>query len=203
MKKISLLVLSLLLLLPFTTVMAKTKEPIKVYVFYLETCPHCKDLHEYLDELKSSKSYKNMFETVYYEVSSAKNYYLMMDVAEYLNADVGGVPFFVIGTKYFNGFGDKSKSVIKKEIENNYGNKNYEDIVANIESEDNSFYDDDEDFDVEEDEDEDKNTGKVNKNDKEEASFDEESKEKKDYTTYILVGVIAVLVVAIIWIKKN
>ena len=156
MKKFSklfcVLMMTLMLVMPFAGVDAKTttkkktttttttstatkstdENAINVYVFYSSTCPHCKDLHAYLDELKNDKDVRDKFNIVDYEVSTAENIDLMNKVSDYFKANITGVPFYVIGDKYFEGYSDNSKSSILDAIKDNYGSSKYKDVVASV-----------------------------------------------------------------------
>lgn len=143
----------LVMLLPLTGVNAANKngEKINVYVFYGSTCYHCADLHTVLADLEEDQEYNYMFEVVDYEVwADADNATLMNNVADYLGTTVKGVPFYVIGDYYSEGFPDLSstdsktkeavKSVtndLKNAIKKAYEAKNakestYTDIVAEV-----------------------------------------------------------------------
>ncbi|MCH5167097.1 MAG: hypothetical protein J1F35_04305 [Erysipelotrichales bacterium] len=127
------------------TTFAKSQDEgaINVYVFYWSACSHCKELHEYLAELKEDKDIKDKFNVVDYEVTNSDNNELMQEVIEYFNANVKGVPFYVIGDQYFNGFGESSKATLVSAIEDAYTSKNYQDVVAAVVSGDvDSLYDD-------------------------------------------------------------
>jgi len=85
---------------------------VDAYLFYGTGCPHC------AKEIKFFNSIKNKYpdlNVVTYEVYfSRENSLSMQKVANYLKAEVGGVPFLIIGDKYFVGFGEESSP---KEIE--------------------------------------------------------------------------------------
>lgn len=156
MKKFSklfcVMIMSLLLVVPFlnvdaakttkktttTTTTASTfaksedEKAVSVYVFYLTTCPHCQELHEYLSELKEDKDIKDKFNVIDYEVSSSVNLEILNKVRAYFKDTGNGVPYFVIGDEDFTGFGESSKSEIRKTIEDFYGSKNYQDVVAAV-----------------------------------------------------------------------
>ena len=114
MKKILVVIIALFAFLP--TCLAAEKA--QVHVFYRETCPHCKDLHEYLDKLSEDPTYKNMFEVKYYEVSSdKKNIELFGKTINYFGINSTGVPFYVVGEAYNIGFpnpNSQDENVIKQ-----------------------------------------------------------------------------------------
>lgn len=107
---------------------------INVYVFYQATCTHCKDLHEYLQELKSDDEVKDKFNVVDYEVLyDEENKELMYEVAEYFDFELKGVPLYVIGNEYWSGFPeDGSTSTLKQDIIDAYNDSNYTDVVSGI-----------------------------------------------------------------------
>lgn len=99
---------------------SENKNPINIYVFYSSTCPHCSDLHEFLDKLKEDKTYGKMFKVVDYEVTSdSHNSDLMYEVVSHFKQTYDGVPIYVIGNQYMSGFaedvhGDQVKEAIQK-----------------------------------------------------------------------------------------
>lgn len=77
------------------------KNLVNIYLFHSDTCPHCRDEISFLDEIKDE--YNNV--RIYtYEISDSNNVKLMDDVAALYDTSVSGVPFTVIGDKYFKGF---------------------------------------------------------------------------------------------------
>lgn len=103
-----------------TSTTKEAKNPINIYVFYSSTCPHCSELHNFLDKLKEDKTYGNMFKVVDYEVTTnADNSDLMYAVVDHYKQKYNGVPIYVIGNQYMSGFsekqfGDQVKEAIKK-----------------------------------------------------------------------------------------
>ena len=114
-----------------TTTTAAKKNPVTLYEFYGEECPHCAELNSYLETLEKDGSINYMFKVVKFEVwHSETNSETMNKVASYFKYDVTGVPFYVIGEKYFSGFGENSKTAIVTAIKEAYNNKDYKDVVA-------------------------------------------------------------------------
>ena len=136
MKKVFSLLLALLVaVMPVLGVnAAEEKEKVKFYIFYGDGCGFCASLHSYTDELEKNKEYNEMFEIVNYEVwSNSTNATLMSNVGEYFGTKVTGVPFYVIGEKYFSGFSaESSPAQIEAAIKEAYEDKDYKDIVAGI-----------------------------------------------------------------------
>ena len=79
----------------------ESKNNVYIYLFHSNTCPHCKEEITYLDKLE--KQYDNII--IYkYEISSEENIKLYQKVAKLYGTEASGVPFTVIGDKYFKGF---------------------------------------------------------------------------------------------------
>ena len=99
LNKIIFLTLALFFLFPLVGKTIENK--VNVYVFYGRDCPHCKVLLADLETIKQEKPYIQIYK---YEVSNFNNGNLFNKVASKLGASSGGVPFTVIGTKYFVGY---------------------------------------------------------------------------------------------------
>ena len=86
---------------------------VNIYLFYSKICPHCHRELEYLETLSSK--YKDSINIFTYEVTEdiVNNNYLK-SVKGYFQETRPGVPFTVIGTNTFYGFG----SITPDEIEN-------------------------------------------------------------------------------------
>lgn len=85
-----------------SSVLADTdKNLVNIYLFHSNTCPHCqeeiKTLEEFLKEYDNIKIYK-------YEISDDANLELLDEVSKLYDTQVSGVPFTIIGDKYFKGF---------------------------------------------------------------------------------------------------
>ena len=141
MKKFAkLLVLALVLFIPFigTQVHAdekKTEEKnkVNVYLFRGEGCPHCAEAEEWFKELAKDEEYSKYYELIDFEVwYDQDNSKLMDKVAKELGTEASGVPFIVIGKKYFSGFSSDMSEDIKKEIKKAYEDKEYKDVVSKI-----------------------------------------------------------------------
>ena len=79
---------------------------VNVYVFWSTGCPHCAKEKEYLAELAKSKTNLVILD---FEVSkSFSSAVLFSEIGKYLDADTRGVPFTVIGSQNFIGFGSAS-----------------------------------------------------------------------------------------------
>ena len=115
MKIKKILLLTLFLILPFAKVEA---QEVTINVFYGDGCPHCAKEDKYLNVLK--KELGDNIEIEKYEVwNNKENNNLLKEVRTILNDDNEGVPFVVIGNKYFNGYNDDIAKDIKKTIFDN------------------------------------------------------------------------------------
>ena len=139
MKKFAkLLVLALVLFIPFMGINAdekKTEEKNKVniYLFRGEGCPHCAEAEEWFKELAKDEEYSKYYELVDYEVWYDENNGKLMDeVAKELGTEANGVPFIVVGKKYFSGYSSEMNEDIKKAIKEAYDDKDYKDVVNSI-----------------------------------------------------------------------
>ena len=112
MKKIKLLLLTLLVLLPIS---ARAKEKVNLYLFHSETCSHCQAEIKYLKELE--KEYDNLKIHLYEVDRNKTNLEKMINVKEKLNIDSPNVPFTVIGNYYYIGFSEGIQDGIKELVE--------------------------------------------------------------------------------------
>jgi len=82
---------------------APALQEVKINYFWGDGCPHCAEAKPFLDDLEQRKPNVEIrrFE-VWNDRANAK---LMGEVGRYMQANVGGVPFFTIGDKYISGFG--------------------------------------------------------------------------------------------------
>jgi len=79
------------------------KPDVNLYVFWSDGCPHCREEEAFLIDLVKEKPNVKVHT---YEVSkSFSNSVLFSDIGKYLGADTRGVPFTVIGSNHFAGFG--------------------------------------------------------------------------------------------------
>jgi len=89
--------------------------PIVVYFFWGDGCPHCAEQKPFLDSLKQKYPLLEvkMFETWY----NGENAELFQQMAESFGTSVQGVPTTFIGNKYWVGFADYMKPEIEDYIE--------------------------------------------------------------------------------------
>jgi len=84
----------------FSSVSAKEGNPISVYIFHGETCPHCKKELGYLDDLSKKYNFELKKYEVYYNKS---NQDLMKRFAKAYNTTFDGVPVVIVGYEYVLG----------------------------------------------------------------------------------------------------
>ena len=103
------------------------KNLVNIYLFYSDTCPHCKHEKELLKEIE--KDYDNV--RIYqYEVSTDDNEKKLKEVANAMGVEVRGVPFTVIADKVFIGFNyETSKSKFLGTVEF-YSDHGYMDVAS-------------------------------------------------------------------------
>lgn len=133
-KKIKFLfVFAFLFLIPFVS-KVNASQIVDVYLFRGEGCPHCAAAEEFFDKLEDDYSYSYKFVLNDYEVwYDDENAELMKEVAKKLNTTANGVPFIVIGDKYFSGYSSSMDESIKSAISNAYYSYSYKDVVSDVE----------------------------------------------------------------------
>lgn len=75
---------------------------VPVYFFYGDGCPHCAKEEYFLEQLEAEDPSIRLEAFEIY--NNLENQQLLMDVGVSLNTSVSGVPFTVVGTKYFVGY---------------------------------------------------------------------------------------------------
>ena len=107
------------------------KDPINVYLFWGNGCPHCEHAKEFFNEL--DKEYGDYYNLVDYEIwYDEGNKQLYNKVTERLGDTASGVPFIVIGDETFRGYSSLIDQEIIDTILEQYNNKNYVDIVETV-----------------------------------------------------------------------
>ncbi len=91
-------------------------QSVDIYLFHSEGCPHCRNEIAYLEETYSLDPYVKLN---FYEVSkNRENAKLFGEVGNFMNVEVGFVPFTVIGSDYHVGFDEvKTPEFINTKIE--------------------------------------------------------------------------------------
>ena len=127
LKKIILCIVILIISISFVYADSSNKNLVNIYLFYSDSCPHCKSekelLNELMDEYDNIRLYK-------YEIGDSNNSKLLDDIADMLETTVTGVPFTVIGNKVYKGFSyENSKPKFIATIEY-FSTYEYQDIVG-------------------------------------------------------------------------
>lgn len=112
MKKLKLLILTILLLLPISI---SAKEKVNLYLFHSKTCSHCQAEIKYLNTLK--EEYDNLKIHLYEIDDNKDNMEKMIDIKKQLKIDSPNVPFTIIGNYYYIGFSDGIGDGIKELVE--------------------------------------------------------------------------------------
>ena len=129
--KIIFIVLGGLLILGFAAP-SRAAEPVRLYLFYGDGCPHCAKEEEFLPSLKIKFP---QLEISSFEVwSNDKNAELMSRVASELKVSRAGVPLTVIGRQAVVGFGEAETTgaEIESLVADAYSVGDYEDVVARV-----------------------------------------------------------------------
>lgn len=102
---------------------SKDKNKVNIYFFWGNGCPHCEEEFKFFNDIKAKYGkYYNLytFET-WYDKENSK---LLYTFAENMGDTLTGVPYTIIGSKSFNGFGEQFKdefiSAIKQERKNSF-----------------------------------------------------------------------------------
>lgn len=104
------------------------EDKVTVYLFYSETCPHCKAENAFLDKLQTE--YGNKIVIRRYEVTKSKtNNSYLEQTRKRVGSTSTGYPFTVIGEKFYVGYSTTNGSVMKNTIDS------YIDSLAKIEGE--------------------------------------------------------------------
>ena len=94
-----------------------SRDKVDIIVFYGEGCPHCEHLFEYLDTLGQNSQYGKLFNVIKYEVwgneDNVKKLYKAQD--HFGLSHSTSVPFFIIGDKYYIGFGNPNTMTIQED----------------------------------------------------------------------------------------
>ena len=191
------IMLFILLLVPITIVNAKTtttttkakeEKAVTMYVFYGKTCPHCQDLEAYVkNTLRKNEELAGKFEVKYYEVWYNQDNSAFMQALgmEAFNYNVGGVPFFIIGDKYFSGYGETMNESIEAQIKNAYENGSKDLVAEYIKKNNPTVVESNPEDDIPSTGDEDKEN------------------ENTDIIGYVIIGITLVIVLAIVFTRGS
>src|SRR5574344_17067 len=83
---------------------------VTLYLFHSDSCRHCQNEKEYLEEIKDK--YKDKIDIKMYELSDPTNSAYLKSVTEHFKDTSGYIPFTVIGDNYTVGFNDNTKEFI-------------------------------------------------------------------------------------------
>lgn len=109
----------------------ESEDKINIYLFRGNGCGHCKNFVTFLYE--NIEEYGKYFNLVSYEIFyNQDNSKLMSKVSKFFGEEATGVPYIVIGDKYFSGFGEGAKEDIKKAIKDLYESKNRYDVFEEM-----------------------------------------------------------------------
>lgn len=141
MKKFIILLISIFFLIPINTsalskdyndIVAEIvnekieQDKINLYLFYSETCPHCHEEIEYIEN-ELIKEYKDELNVYTYEVTkNADNSKMITAAKTALDITEPYVPFTIIGEEYIIGFSDSTKTSIENIIDNYLTDENIE-----------------------------------------------------------------------------
>lgn len=89
-----------------------------VYFFYGKGCPHCASEEEFLDDLKDR--YPEVVIRSFEVWGSQENRQFLMDIGKRLDISISGVPFTLVGDKYFTGWYDEKTTgaAIEEAVQN-------------------------------------------------------------------------------------
>ena len=111
---------------------------VNVYFFWAKGCPHCKHEKPFLEKLERENGNVNIHR---FEITeSESNLKLLQRAGRKLQADTSGVPFTVVGDKYFIGFYDEETTgkSIKKAVKCALKN-GCPDIIGGLEKSESSY----------------------------------------------------------------
>ncbi len=135
MKKVLILLLMLTSLIIIPSNVKAESDKITVYLFRGDTCVHCEDALEYINNHR--ELIPDNVEIVTYEVwKNETNANLQDAVADYLDVDKTakdyGTPFFVVGSEYVKGYGTGTWEELFEIVEDYEKEGDYEDIVSKV-----------------------------------------------------------------------
>ncbi len=107
------------------------EEKANIYLFRGSGCEHCYDFLTYLEAI--TEEYGDTFNLISYEVwYDQNNNELLEKVAKKLRDDVTGVPYIVIGKNSWAGYSESLNEEIFQAIQEEYENKNKNDVVTGV-----------------------------------------------------------------------
>lgn len=131
MKKI---IYTLILFLMFIPSISAKENEVNIYFFHSNTCQHCKEEIKLLNELDEYYDNINIYK---YEISNDNNSVLLSNIGTLLDVKITGVPFTIIGNKYFVGYSsENSKKTFISTIKY-FSTYSYTDVVGKYIKENN------------------------------------------------------------------
>ena len=93
-------------------------DDVEIILFYGSGCPHCHDFVKFLNAFDKEYNHINLkaFE-VWEDQANSK---LMQDVGKEMDVEIRGVPFIIIGKKYYVGYGTSMENEIRDVIKTEY-----------------------------------------------------------------------------------
>ena len=106
----------------------ESEEKANIYLFRGSGCSHCYEFLTYLEAM--TEEYGKYFNLISYEVWNYENNQQLLErVAKRLGDETGGVPYIVIGKHSWSGYSESLNEEIYEAIQEEYENKNKNDIV--------------------------------------------------------------------------
>ena len=113
----------------------ETDKQVTIYLFRGKGCAFCRAFLTFLNSIVDD--YGKYFKVVSFEVwNDSENSALLSSVAAFMNKELEGVPFIVIGDKVFDGYTESYDEDIKNTIKELYDSKNRYDVFAEMTEED-------------------------------------------------------------------
>lgn len=102
----------------------KTSNKVNIYFFWGDGCPHCADEFKMFERIK--EKYGHLYNLYTFETwYNDDNYKLLHVFASAMDDEVKGIPYTIIGSKTFRGFGKNSESAMISAIESEH-NKDFD-----------------------------------------------------------------------------
>jgi cytochrome c biogenesis protein CcdA/glutaredoxin len=115
MKKFLLLFIFFIFSLSVIPAFAQEKNPVDLYFFYGQGCPHCAKMSTFLEEMEESYSTVTVFEKEIY--SNTENRELFQEMSDAFEVEISGVPTVFIGDKVIVGFSNSVGEELEDEIQ--------------------------------------------------------------------------------------
>ena len=119
--------ISFIIFLPHVN--AKEENIVNLYLFHSDTCRHCQEEIELLEELEEKHDNLRVYK---YEISNKENSDLLGKVTNLFDVRISGVPFTVIGEKTFSGYSSENTKRTFEAVIEYYSNHGYQDQVGEL-----------------------------------------------------------------------